>query len=579
MKAKIFTILFSCFLCSSVFAQTTLNVPEDGLPLNEFITENHDTIAGTTYVLERGGYYVLSGSVGVVGDITIMAENGDGARPVIVMGTDDEGGSYGWGMFWLNGHITFRDLHIMGGNEDGGRGAWSNATLANAGADKNVEIDNCVIDFGDGWLLNTENVPVRKLTLTNNLIRWSGYPGSGPWQGFGVIYKSGDIGEVYIENNTWIECVAPIFTHENSNLRKFWFNHNTVVSHAQYLMRSEYWSEAFFMNNLFVDAHFAGESFDQRIGQDPDSLPYGVITIASYGAEDTPPTGFPSENERIFFIGQNANYVSPLIKDFWDSPGFHDTIDWQVADYTKGDNGFLNSRALAMVQDSENYPYFMWDDELSIFTENPEFVNYTFDAVNAVLFAKKINGQASELPSTAGGSWGVHPEPDFHMEEVAPDYYDLSYTNSKYLTAAHGGYPLGDLNWFPELKEQWEDDPDRENYDDIVAKIKAGEWPLSFVTSVGNVGDALPVRSTLHQNYPNPAGEFTTIPFTLTEPGNVRLRILNILGHQVMERSFNNLTAGHHEVVIVTGKLPAGMYIYQLETSDTRLVRKMNISK
>jgi hypothetical protein len=577
MKVKIFTILLVFIICSAGLAQT-LDVPADGLPLNEFVEQNHGE-GGKTYVLERNGYYVLSGSVGATGDIAIVAAEGEGARPIIVMGTDDEGDAVGWGMFWLNGNITLKDIHIIGGNQDGGRGAWSNSTMANAGADKTVEIDNCVIDFSDGWLLNTENVPVRKLTMTNNLIRWSGYPGGGPWQGFGVIYKSGDIAEVYIENNTWIECVAPIFVHENSYLGKFWFNHNTVVSHAQFLMRAEYWSEAIFANNLFVDAHFAGESLEQRIGQDPDTLAYGVITVASFGPDDTPPTGFPAENERIFFVGHNANYVSQFIKDFWNNPGFHDTIDWKVADFAKGDNGFLNSRANAMVLDNENYPYFMWDDEKSIFTEDPVFVNYTFDQVNPVLFAKKINGHPNVSPSTAGGSWGIHPEPDFHMEEVAPDYYDLSYTNPFYLIAANGGYPLGDLNWFPELKAQWEADPVRENYNNVVDSIKLGKWPFKDVpTSAVNIRDFKSSGNILHQNYPNPASGYTTIAFTLAEPGNARIRIVNLVGQPVMEWTFGNLDAGRHDFNISISNLPSGIYLYQLETAKERHVKKMQVS-
>jgi hypothetical protein len=80
---------------------------------------------------------------------------------------------------------------------------------------------------------------------------------------------------------------------ENGNLQNFWFNHNTIVNHAQFLFRSEYWINSLVMNNLFVNAHFAGEPAARRDGQDPEALPYGVMTVAT---PDSAWDGFPAES-------------------------------------------------------------------------------------------------------------------------------------------------------------------------------------------------------------------------------------------------------------------------------------------
>jgi hypothetical protein len=224
------------------------------------------------------------------------------------------------------------------------------------------------------------------------------------------------------------------------------------------------------MNNLFVDAHFGGETPRSMGGQDADRMPMGIHAIDFYRATDTlKPAGYPAEDKRINYIMFNANYITPELKAYWKS--MPDTF--YVANYEKGDNGFLNDRSWKMMkgQDGFNYPYFIWDDQKSVYTENPQFKGYTVKVEDQIEISKQMNGFAANV-KTENGTWGRYPEADGNASyPIARNFYDFSYTNTKYLTAGYAGYPLGDLNWFPEKKAQWDVDPNRETYEKIINSI------------------------------------------------------------------------------------------------------------
>ena len=89
----------------------------------------------------------------------------------------------------------------------------------------------------------------------------------------------------------------------------------------------------------------------------------------------------------------------------------------------------------------------------------------------------------------------------------------------------------------------------------------------------------------LEQNYPNPFNPTTTIGFGITEKGNVRLSILNILGEEIRVLLNEEREAGYHSVDFSAGggsayggnalNLSSGVYFYQLKTGSFVETRKM----
>jgi len=103
------------------------------------------------------------------------------------------------------------------------------------------------------------------------------------------------------------------------------------------------------------------------------------------------------------------------------------------------------------------------------------------------------------------------------------------------------------------------------------------------VSAVNNVIDLavseFPAEFSLNQNYPNPFNPTTTIPFTLTQTGNVSLKVYNMLGELVaiLVEGFKN--AGSYQISFDAGQLSSGTYLYQLIAENKILTRKMLVFK
>ena len=87
------------------------------------------------------------------------------------------------------------------------------------------------------------------------------------------------------------------------------------------------------------------------------------------------------------------------------------------------------------------------------------------------------------------------------------------------------------------------------------------------------------VGSILGQNYPNPFGPQTTVPFRLPVSGNVEVRLLDNLGRIVFSDSRYE-SAGPGERVLELSSIPAGSYIYELRVDGMRVdAKKMTLIK
>jgi hypothetical protein len=150
----------------------------------------------------------------------------------------------------------------------------------------------------------------------------------------------------------------------------------------------------------------------------------------------------------------------------------------------------------------------------------------------------------------------------FDFDRRAYQYFDdtlnCAYSTSNAIyTGATGGYPVGDLNWFPSRYAAWKSD--------AVSDVPMGE--------------GLPAAFTLAQNYPNPFNPATTITFTLTKSGLTTLVVFNILGQKVATPVAGVLTAGPHDVRFDGAGLASGVYFYRLESGGLASVKKMMLMR
>jgi flagellar hook assembly protein FlgD len=88
----------------------------------------------------------------------------------------------------------------------------------------------------------------------------------------------------------------------------------------------------------------------------------------------------------------------------------------------------------------------------------------------------------------------------------------------------------------------------------------------------------------LYDAYPNPFNPTTTIAYELTNAGDVRLEVINLLGQRVSTLVDEFQQAGRHEV-IWNGKdnsgsdVASGVYFYKITTASSSASKKMILVK
>ncbi len=93
---------------------------------------------------------------------------------------------------------------------------------------------------------------------------------------------------------------------------------------------------------------------------------------------------------------------------------------------------------------------------------------------------------------------------------------------------------------------------------------------FDYIPVIGGKATALPdfqkqEHFFLGQNFPNPAGATTRIPFYLKQQGQVKITVYNSAGQEVKVLLNDRLPAGEHEVVFTTQGLRPGAYVYRLQ--------------
>jgi hypothetical protein len=116
--------------------------------------------------------------------------------------------------------------------------------------------------------------------------------------------------------------------------------------------------------------------------------------------------------------------------------------------------------------------------------------------------------------------------------------------------------------------------------------INSERWAvLNFVNSPTlvepeDITEFLPTAYGLHQNYPNPFNPTTTIRFDVAQSGVVSLKVYNLLGQLVATLiDSQEMSQGTYQFTWDAKDLGSGMYLYQLESGDIRVSRKMILLK
>lgn len=89
----------------------------------------------------------------------------------------------------------------------------------------------------------------------------------------------------------------------------------------------------------------------------------------------------------------------------------------------------------------------------------------------------------------------------------------------------------------------------------------------------------IPSEFALKQNYPNPFNATTVLNFAVTQPGQVKLNVYNVLGQHVETLVDGHYDAGEYTISWNAGDLPSGVYFARLESQDRNESVKMMLLK
>ena len=98
-------------------------------------------------------------------------------------------------------------------------------------------------------------------------------------------------------------------------------------------------------------------------------------------------------------------------------------------------------------------------------------------------------------------------------------------------------------------------------------------------TSVERDFTHMPKDICLYQNYPNPYNPFTKIQYTINKTSNVKLRVYDILGKEIITLINEEKLPGTYEIKFDGSNYSSGIYFYRIETGEYAETKKMLLLK
>lgn len=537
MKQRLLGLVILLAVAGCVFAQAPDTVVINPGPLG--ILE--DTIHGDTtatgernnpnrvYELVRGAIYFMNGPIQTNGwPLNLVGQEEDPANPVmppmLARGIREDGSSPGQ-IIQTQGDVTLKNLFIQYLTPTLNR-PWNPMQLRSDSI--RFVMDNCVMENGNGLCFKQHGIGMTAI-ITNCYYRNCINPGQG-WGGRGFEFSNNAVDTLILVNNTYFNSSGFFFQGRTNLINHARIEHNSIINTVKWPFQWSYPTNAIISNNLFYNCHSYGETTLDVPGQDFDGQWFGIVNIDTL-PDDVLLNFGGTEADRNVELKNNVWFYSQAIADY------QQTIVDTLADSLDFDGMiFLNDRTQAMFDDDVGYPLFVEENTLNA---DPEFVTNDV-ATSADTMVAWMQGWRN---GTAGWSWNYDPDGDEFGTLIWPFPEDLSYsTASAAYTAATGGFPAGDLNWFPDKLAQWDINSDVE---DLAAK----KAPASF---------------TLQQNYPNPFNPTTTINYTIQKNAKVELRVYNTLGREVASIVNAKQNAGSYKVNFAGNDLASGIYIASL---------------
>jgi hypothetical protein len=476
---------------SSSYSQSVMRIPS-GMDLTLII--NGDTTATGTwneriYELDRDGFYYVSRALNKVGSkLHIRSAPGTGFLPAIF---PKQAAGGGWPEVIIQaGDLTLENLYIS--NNNGAQDKWRG--LAVTAANARVEITGCHIENerGAGFMTSAHNVSV---FIRDSRFSKMGQRTDPGGNGRVIDTRGHTLDTLVVQNTTFYLVMDRILRTQGGTIDYLVWDHTTGFSHqgrhgALQLGRV---NTARVTNNLMINTQYQGDHPGRAEQTQPENDNIYMVTLDEI-------------TEGMNLQIRNNNFAwSQNVLDFWAS----EATTQKPAILTPSIRTAIGEEALAD----------------AYFEEYVEFAN------------------APAFPMNYLNALFTIPQPDPFPTWMETDDVGIAFVNCAYAdtytsyTAGDGGFPVGDLNHFPEIKKQWEE----------AATVSTQDLPLSTI---------------FLSIYPNPASD--TFQFTRDVD---EVALYNLAG--VMVKYLQNTTK------VAIGDLPKGVYIVRARSGEGVTTQKL----
>jgi len=536
---KNITISFSIL----VFSLTNISATEIQVPGNQPNALANAITGATTgdiLLLEAGKAYPNEGKLVIDKELTIKAvgtidKATDKARIVQI---PNQSGDRSSQTVELQASVTFINIYFDGRRTIAGSDIQ---LLRSEQPGISIVIDSCIFDRSEQTAIRL-NKSTDRFILTNSIFLNMAHGTVS--EGRGVDLREGPHKYVMIQNNTFTNAEDRYIRHLKwgQNLcpavDTLIVDHNTFNQGLGYRPNFQFSSVKHlqFTNNLIINPAMLGtDSLSNRVGEITWMAPEAVTYLGPNAIT-------------IFNISEAATYNTEIImknNNVWIDPSVTDILN--TTDKVEPAPLFNNEMKAVLGADTATATFsdpvtFTMPGDLHL-----EFVQQYRDMIDTVTVpGQEINPNAA-----------LNAQNKYFYLNFGVDTLDLSYnTDAASYTAADNGFPLGDLNWFPDKKNEW--------ITGISEKSVSGNLPKEF---------------SLSQNYPNPFNPSTKISFNIPKSGNVRLSVYNVLGQEVSVLVNERLNAGIYEYKFNAANLTSGLYFYKLESEGQVQIKKMMLIK
>jgi|GEM_PF-777174 len=415
-----FVLAAAAFMAAGIQAQVRYVDVAPGIgTLNEAIagdttaTGEREDPLNTVYRLQRGdqAYYGLTGSVSNDGfPLTIMAEEGEGARPFLqprVVGDESSRA------FRPRGDIRLVGLHVTNLDDLGG---LNDRILRCSADDIKIYAEDCWFDKASQSFIRTDN-PGQSYFLTDCVISNIGEPGD-PNNGRGIDDRGNDIDTVYMKNCTWYNVTSRIIRDDGGSIKYAHLENNTLVNVGQMGITFGPIEELAMINNIGVNMGFMPKDDDDTwIVLSADSVG-GVAPVITM----TNNTAYLDSTKLLPYMNDTTTFT----------PFMNPTL---MAVLIATGQAQLNMNLDIAFTDGAPF-----NDSMLIYHYDP-----AFDVANTPFW---------EIPEIPGDGL-------YHRDVP----YDFGYVDNRAAVASTDGGPLGDRNWETDRGEfvpiDFEDPQDR----------------------------------------------------------------------------------------------------------------------